>query len=233
MMRRVWLTVALCGLLVLAGCQGSTQLLGGEQPDDDTPDTPPATVTETPTQTTSTTTTAATSTHTTTDDQSFNATAFRTAFRADIAATRETRGLPPLNESVAHRRVANEMARELATVQYFSNATAQNSSRFEIRRRLSQAGLTCSRTVNGQEFRGGGFFLQNFYQTYLEVGGNIYYYETESQLARAMTTRMLQPNSTAERQQLSRTVYAAAATTQGVGVHRTSENTVYVVYVVC
>lgn len=237
MTRRTWLALALCTLVVLAGCQGPTQLFG-ESDIDETESPPSTTVTEPPTETDSTETATETPTtevptSTAGGDESFDPAAFRAAFRADIAETRETRGLPPLAENPAQRRVADTMARELAAVQYFENATAQNSSRFEVRRRLGQAGVACTGGEESRQDVGSGFFLKNFYQTYLETNGNISYYGTEAELARAMTTRMLLPNSTAERRQLAATVYASAATNQSVGVYRTVNDTVYVVYIVC
>lgn len=239
--RRIWLVVALCGLVLLAGCQGPSQLFGSsdevstERPTTQSPVTP--TSTATPNQSTAETapaTPVTTTTPTRNDgNESFDPSAFRTAFREDIADARETRGVTPLTVAPEQRQVTDTIARELAEAGYFENATAQNSSRFDVRSRLNRAELSCSAaTADGQPV-GGGFLLKGFYRTYIETDGNITYYETESQLARSMTTRVLTTNSTAETQALAATVYSPEAMTQSIGVYRTDTNAIYVVYAVC
>lgn len=245
-MSRNWLALVLCGLVVLSGCQAPSQLFGSPDVAADggaTPTDPSATATPTgadasgsPTATstaTGTTTERVTPTPTTTEGGPFDEAVFRESFRADIAQVRDTRGLPPLSVSRDRQRVADAIARDLATVGYFGNATAQNSSRFDVRARLVQAGLQCGSATADDRAAGGGFFFKGFYRQYINNSGTITYYETEQQLARSMTDRLLEGESTGGTQQLSRTVYSSATTNQSLGLYRTPENAVYVVYVVC
>ena len=226
-MPRSWLIVALCCAVLLAGCQGPSQLLGGADAEQSTA-TPTPTPTASPTPVPSPPSTA-TPTPTPTDpDGSFDSARFRQVFVSAIDQTRETRGLRPLSVDADRQRVAERIARDLATVSYFRNETAQNDSRFSVATRLSRRGLNCT-----TDSAGGAFFLKGFYQSYTDNGSAIVYYSTEAELAEAMSTRLLNDSATTNQATLATTVFASEATTHAVGVHRTSDDVVYVVYVVC
>ena len=242
MNRRTVLTLALCGLVLLAGCQGASNLFGSSgEATTERPTVTPSVATTTPTptpnqpsgETLTVTPRATASPEMRHSDGSFSEPAFRGAFREDIAQARETRGVEPLAIARDQRQVTNTIARELETVNYFENATAQNNSQFDVQSRVNRAGLSCAVTTASGQSVGGGYLLKGFYQTYVEDGENITYYETEEQLARSMTTSLLTPNSSAERQELSATIYAPNATTHSIGIYRTADDVIYVAYVIC
>lgn len=218
------MSLVICVLVVLAGCSTSAGLFGDS--DETTPtvtptplpaDTPVAS--EMPTETPTPTPSALTRT-------------FRDRVYDQINQSRAARGLSRLEPDRQFERGGRATARELAGSGYFRQNRSANTTPPNVYRELNATGVSCVQSGTGSVY-----VAQLYYQQYVSVSGEFVYYATPSELADAFVSRVTTAGSETGDESLTPRVqallYSTATTRQGIGLYRSSEDVVYIVYMSC